>query len=151
MLASAPDRFSFSATAGGYEVVVRPAPAAGFELATPSAAPAPPVATAARPDLGIPTSVPAASPVASQPAAGDPLPDLARHFISAHERFILLELSAHPGCRAAEVREACRVEVESSRFWSLWANLQHRGLVIDGRKGGFAIAGKWVSELLSRA
>ncbi len=105
-----------------------------------------------RPGVGgrWPASRPQGREVAGQPPAGAGVrpADLMNHFLSVSERLILAALAKKPGAKAGDVLFACRIE--KSKFWTLWSNLQHRGLVddADGPDGGFVIAAPWVVDLL---
>ncbi len=101
-------------------------------------------------DAGENTATGGGREVAGQPPAGSGVrpADLENHFLSVSERMILAALAKKPGAKAGDVLFACRVE--KSKFWTLWSNLQHRGLVddADGPDGGFVIAVPWVAEQL---
>lgn len=76
--------------------------------------------------------------------------DLAAYFLSVKERIILRELAARGPCTAADLADECRAEVSRTVFWTLWSNLQQRGLVADAAGGsGYELAMTWVRELVA--
>lgn len=103
---------------------------------------------------GNPVSVGDERSVAAAPAGPtiDPA-KLLEHFLSTQERMILGDLAAHPGTAACDLHHRLgNAQVQQTRFWALWSNLQHRGLVedSDGRgRGGFQLATPWVADLLA--
>jgi len=79
------------------------------------------------------------------PTAGPSQSELVRHFLSDKERTILKVLAEAPS-RAGEVEEAVAGQVKRTDFWTLWANLQVRGLIAEEDRG-FELAG-WVRPML---
>jgi hypothetical protein len=82
---------------------------------------------------------------------GEELARLTAAFLSEHEKLILRELAQAGPCKAQDVQDGTAAKVNRNAFWTLWANLQHRGLVAerdDGRfepdDGRFEPAGEWV-------
>lgn len=137
MLAHCPGELDLSIRAGGYEITIRPA---GGKPDRDNDAH--PTATSATP----------AGAVASKPAAAGPSRNqLFEVLFSADERSILRALAAKQPSKASDVHDRCRSEVEKSKFWVLWSNLQHRNLVDDAPddQSGFVIKSPWVAELVA--
>lgn len=113
--------FSMSTRIGEVEVIIRP-------FAVPTAADATPVVT----------------------VEGVSREELFAVLFSADEKSIIRALIGHEPSKANDVLDRSRGQVEKSRFWVLWANLQHRGIVGDADQGdGFVILPAWVRELAS--
>lgn len=69
--------------------------------------------------------------------------------LSRDEMRILLEMLGEGGVKASSVQSMTKIT--ESKFWTLWANLQQRGIVVDaeGAQGdGFVIGPGWVRELV---
>ena len=103
-------------------------------------------------DLAVPATLvlPAAEPVRAEPAPEAPRPDaeLLSVLFSPDEVRILSEL-LRGATKATAIADAARVE--KSKFWALWSNLQHRGIVVDAESGeGFAIGPEWLRDYLTR-
>lgn len=66
---------------------------------------------------------------------------------SQDEIRILSEMLGDGPVKASGVQDGCRIE--KSKFWVLWGNLQHRGVVGDPKDGeGFEIKLPWVREMV---
>ena len=111
--------FSLTTRIGEVELVIRP-------FTTPTAADAAPVVT----------------------VDGVSREELFAVLFSADEKSILRGLLSHEPSKANDVMHRCLGQVEKSRFWVLWANLQHRQIIGDADEGdGFVILPPWVREL----
>lgn len=77
--------------------------------------------------------------------------DVLRSYLSPEECRILRVLAQLPAGRTLTgttvLRESC---IPKSHFWSLWSNLQQRGLVLEvkGPRAGFMLGCDWVRPLL---
>lgn len=87
-------------------------------------------------------------PLVAFDGADVPAAELLRVLFSADELSILRGLAGHEPSKANDVLDRCRGAVEKSRFWVLWANLQHRNVIGDAEVGeGFVILPAWVREM----
>lgn len=81
-------------------------------------------------------------------AAGPTASDLVRHFLGDRERAVLKALVDLGPCRAGDLEEAVAAVLKRSEFYTIWGNLQVRGLVVEG-EGGYDFAHPWVKALVA--
>jgi hypothetical protein len=132
-----PGVLNLSIEVGGYDITIRPS-RDRQDREHDGAAPATSSTTA--------TSATTAGAVTSKPAtAGPSRNELLRLLFSADESSILRVMIGKEAYKASDVMIDARLE--KSKFWVLWSNLQHRGIVGDVEQGeGFCILPPWVAE-----
>lgn len=93
--------------------------------------------------------VPVMVRLAEEPAGQEvSAPELLRVLFSADELSILRAMAGREASKASDVME--RAKLEKSKFWVLWSNLQHRGVVGDVEQGeGFCVLPQWVKEMFA--